>query len=341
MMMCKKTLKKIDAWHNVTPEVFDQEILPLHKPAILKGLVKNWPAVKRANNSVKDLYQYFSDMYIGGDIQYARIPPKEKGRFFYNKEMSGLNFIREVGPLDIFFREVLLNSQDCNGDTLALQSAPIADYFPDFDSKNPFPFFNKNVPPRIWIGNNAIVSAHYDDSENIACVVSGKRTFTLFPPEQVENLYVGPMDFTPAGAQCSLVDFDEPDFGKFPKFHQALDNALVAELEPGDAIYIPTLWWHHVRAQGGVNVLVNYWEGGSINRTTKPLPADTILMAMMTIRDLPLAQKNTWKALFDYYIFSDQHEKYEHIPKDIRGLLEPLNENTKKGIKKWLKSQLK
>ena len=339
--MHTKALNKIDVWHDVTPEVFNKQILPMHKPAILKGLVSSWPAVKQAKNSVQGLYQYFSGLYIGGDIQFARIPPEEKGRFFYNEDMSGFNFTRDVGPLDVFFRDVLANSQNPNADTLALQSAPIADYFPNFDKENPFPFFSKSVPPRIWIGNDAIVSAHYDDSENIACVVAGKRTFTLFPPEQVENLYVGPMDFTPAGAQCSLVDFNQPDFTQFPKFHDALENAFVAELEPGDAIYIPTLWWHHVRAQGGVNVLVNYWEGGSINGTTKPVPADTILMAMLTIRDLPLVEKHTWKALFDYYIFSDQHEKYEHIPEQIRGILAPLDESTKKGIKKWIKTQLK
>jgi hypothetical protein len=339
--MYKRALKRIACWHNVTPEVFKEEILPLHQPAILKGLVNDWPAVKQAKQSVEGLYQYFSDLYIGGDIQFARIPPEEKGRFFYNKEMTDFNFKREVGPLDAFFRDVLANSKDNKADTLALQSAPVADYFPEFEKNNPFQFFDKSVPPRIWIGNDAVVSAHYDDSENIACVVSGQRTFTLFPPEQIENLYVGPMDFTPAGAQLSLVDFNEPDFEKYPKFHQALDNALVAELEPGDAIYIPILWWHHVRAKGGVNVLVNYWEGGSINGKIKPVPADTILMAMLSIRDLPLVQKNTWKALFDYFIFSDQHQKYEHIPKEIRGILEPLDEQTKKGVKKWLIGQLK
>jgi hypothetical protein len=139
----------------------------------------------------------------------------------------------------------------------------------------------------------------------------------------------------------SLVDFNAPDFEQFPRFQQALEHAFVADLEPGDAIYIPILWWHHVRALGGVNVLVNYWEGGSINGTTKPTPADTILMAMLSIRDLPMEQKNTWKALFDYYIFSDQIEKYEHIPEHARGILAPLNEPSKAGIKKWLKGQLK
>jgi hypothetical protein len=91
---------------------------------------------------------------------------------------------------------------------LALQSAPIADYFPRFDNENTFHFFDQKTPSRIWIGNNTVVSAHYDDAENIACVVAGTIVFTLFPPDKIDKLYIGPMDLTPAGALLSLVDFN-------------------------------------------------------------------------------------------------------------------------------------
>lgn len=339
--MSKISFKSITCWHQVTPEVFQQEILPLNQPAILKGFVNHWPAVKKAKHNIDSLYQYFSNLYVGGDVRYARIPANEQGRFFYNQAMTDFNFKRYVTPLDKFFREVLNNSLQDDADVLALQSAPVSDYFPDFVKENPFNLFDKSVPPRIWIGNDAVVSAHYDDSENIACVVAGKRVFTLFPPEQIDNLYIGPLDFTPAGAPLSLVDFNKPDFNKFPKFEQALEHALVAELEPGDAIYIPSLWWHHVQALGGVNVLVNYWEGGAINGDKKPVPADTLLMAMLSIRELPLAQREAWKAFFDYYIFSDQRDKNNHIPENAKGLLNPMNDVTKRALKKWLIGQLK
>jgi hypothetical protein len=53
----------------------------------------------------------------------------------------------------------------------------------------------------IWIGNRTRIAAHYDLPDNVAVVAAGHRRFTLFPPEQVRNLYVGPVDFTrrPAG----------------------------------------------------------------------------------------------------------------------------------------------
>ena len=52
------------------------------------------------------------------------------------------------------------------------------------------------------------------------------------------NLYPGPLENTPAGAVVSMVDFDDPDLERFPRFPQAMAEAWVADLEPGDAIYI-------------------------------------------------------------------------------------------------------
>ena len=61
----------------------------------------------------------------------------------------------------------------------------------------------------------------------------------LFPPDQFRNLYLGPIDNTPAGRAVSMVDFHAPDFNAYPRFREALRHALVAELAPGDAIFIP------------------------------------------------------------------------------------------------------
>src|SRR3546814_12307007 len=57
----------------------------------------------------------------------------------------------------------------------------------------------------------------------------------------------------------SLVDFAAPDLARFPRFAEALRHAQVAELGPGDAVFIPSMWWHHMEALDAFNVLVNYW----------------------------------------------------------------------------------
>ena len=82
-----------------------------------------------------------------------------------------------------------------------------------------------NVLPRIWLGNRITTPTHLDEWNNIGCVVAGRRRFTLFPPEQIANLYIGPLDFAPTGAPMSLVSLRNPDFERYPKFREALAAA--------------------------------------------------------------------------------------------------------------------
>ena len=95
-----------------------------------------------------------------------------------------------------------------------------------------------DVLASLWIGNRGRTAAHWDLPQNLACVIKGRRRFTLLPPEQVKNIYVGPLDFTLAGQPSSLVNFRAPDFEAFPRFRDAIANAQIAELGPGDALYL-------------------------------------------------------------------------------------------------------
>jgi hypothetical protein len=78
-----------------------------------------------------------------------------------------------------------------------------------------------SAPPSIWIGNRTIASCHYDAPNNLACCAIGRRRFTLFPPEQIFNLYPGPLDATPGGQAVSVVEFANPDLEKYPRFSRS------------------------------------------------------------------------------------------------------------------------
>ncbi|MDQ0840028.1 hypothetical protein QFZ54_003881 [Sphingomonas faeni] len=41
-----------------------------------------------------------------------------------------------------------------------------------------------------------------------------------------------------------------PDLDRFPRYALAAETARSAVLAPGGAIYVPTMWWHHVRSTG-------------------------------------------------------------------------------------------
>jgi hypothetical protein len=164
-------------------------------------------------------------------------------------------------------------------------------------------------------------------------VVAGRRRFTLFPPEQLANLYVGTWDMTLAGVPVSMVRLEAPDFERYPRFRLALETAQVAELDPGDALFIPYAWWHHVESLTPFNVLVNYWW----NDVRPPLNvADSLLHALFAIRDLPPEQRAVWRNLFDYYVFQTSGEPLGHLAPENRGLMGARGEQALRMVKTLL-----
>jgi hypothetical protein len=135
-------------------------------------------------------------------------------------------------------------------------------------------------------------------------------------------LYIGPLDFAPTGAPMSLVRLHAPDFERFPRFREALKAAVTAELAPGDAIYIPPLWWHHVESLEPFNLLVNYWwhaAGGAAIGSAAGF--DSLLHAILNLRELPAPVREAWRALFDHYVFGTHGDVSAHIPEQRRGVL--------------------
>jgi hypothetical protein len=137
-----------------------------------------------------------------------------------------------------------------------------------------------------------------------------------------------------AGRPASLVDFDQPDFEKHPRFREALSTALVAELHPGDAVYIPAMWWHHVESQGDFNCLVNYWWSKSSYGGSTAYEA--LIHGLLTISDLPEEQRKAWRSFYDHYVFRVNGDPAEHIPIQRRGVLGRMTPKLYNKIKQFL-----
>lgn len=241
------TMQPVRVWERVDAALFRTVIEPLHEPAVLRGLVARWPAVERARQSPQALAAYLRAAGNAKPIATFIAEPQAGGRYFYRDELRGLNFQQKALPLGAILTFLLQEYHNAQAPGLYAGGLPVQEYLPGLSGEYRLDLLDAAIPRKasLWIGNRSRVAAHWDQPQNVACVISGRRRYTLFPTTRVENLYFGPLDRTPAGPAISLVDFRHPDFERHPKSREALKRAVVADLEPGDAVYIPSLWVHH------------------------------------------------------------------------------------------------
>jgi hypothetical protein len=336
-----QALQPIREWSTRDEAVIRSEVIASGRPAVLRGLVSEWPAVNIGRRSATELAQYLQSFDNGTPVDAIMTPPDAEGLVFYDETMSGFNFARNRLPLAAVAQQVLRYGAFPRPPAVAAQSALIRDCVPGFAQENRLSCIDAGIAPRIWLGNAITTPTHLDEWNNIGCVVSGRRRFTLFPPEQIENLYIGPLDFAPTGAPMSLVRLRNPDFDRFPKFRQALAAAQTAELEPGDALFIPPLWWHNVESLQPFNLLVNYWWGAATAVATATDSAfDSLIHAILNLRSLPPGAREAWRALFDHYVFGSQASAVEHIPAHRRGILGEVSAEDTARLRAYLAERL-
>jgi hypothetical protein len=302
-------------------------------PFVVRGLVADWPLVQAGLKSAKTAREYLLDLHKDRPFVISIGSEEAEGRIFYNKDMS-MNIQMGRAKLPEIFERMDRIEDDEKLPIMYLASIDMNTYFNGLSEANKVDIGERDPLESIWIGTRTRIAAHNDFPDNLACVAVGHRRFTLFPPEQFRNLYLGPVDNTPAGRAVSMVDFHEPDFEKFPNFSDALKEAQVAEMSPGDAIFIPSMWWHHVEGLDAFNVLVNYWW----RETPKYMgqPQDALNHALMSIRDLPEHEKKVWRDLFDYYVFNNTDEVTAHIPEFGHGILESMTAENASKIRTFL-----
>lgn len=321
------------AEESVSPAGLDARLAGAERPFVVRGLAADWPLVRAGLESGDAARAYLNSLGRETKLTGTIGEPGGGERLFYNAEM-GMNFRSAQGPLDGFLQLMARAETDPAAQTIYLSSIDMRHYFNGLAEANSLPLGERRPLESIWIGTPTRIAAHNDVPDNLAVCAVGKRRFTLFPPEQFANLYPGPLENTPAGRPVSMVDLRQPDFETYPRFREALAHAQVAELEPGDALFIPSLWWHHVEGLAPFNVLVNYWWRDAPHFLGKP--EDALFHAILALRDLPEGDKARWRALFDHYVFANGEAVTQHLPPAARGILAPLTAETAGQIKAHL-----
>jgi hypothetical protein len=303
------------------------------EPFVLRGLVADWPLVGAGQRSARDARRYLLDHARDRPFKVSIGAPGHDGRLFYDAAME-MNFRIGTGKLADIFSGIDTAEERSEARTVYLASIDIPSHFDGLDEANSVDLGTRDPLKSIWIGTRTKIAAHNDFPDNLACCAVGRRRFTLFPPHQFRNLYLGPIDNTPAGRVVSMVDFDAPDLAAHPRFVDAMAEALTVELEPGDAIFIPSMWWHHVEGLADFNILVNYWW----RRTPAWLgqPQAALNHAILAIRDLPPEDKAIWREQFDHYVFDNDDGVTDHIPETARSILAPLTPETAGRLRAFL-----
>ena len=329
-----RPIPALDCADGVVPaSVFESEI-----PVRLNGLVSGWPAVRECGASAESAARYLSRFWSDAPLTAYVGDASIDGRFFYNPEFTGFNFRSGKATLPQLFEKLAEPERDQRLATIYVGSTPVDQWLPGFRAHNDVQLPADDALASFWLGNRTRVSAHYDFPDNLACVVCGERRFTLFPPDQVGNLYVGPLDRTPSGQAISLVDFAAPDLKRHPKFAEAMGHGQSAVLRPGDAVFIPSMWWHHIESTAPFNLLINYWWCST--PAAMGSPSEALLHAILALRDLPPRQREACRSLFNHYVFDADESTCEHIPEAGRSWLGPLDETAAKRLRAELLNRL-
>jgi len=313
------SLRKTREWRNVTPGTLRNEIIPRDRPAVLKGLVNDWPLVRASRQSPAALYDYIRSRDQGRPIRILVGPPDIQGVYFYRDDLGGLNFEYAHEPFSKTLATILTYQNRPGAPAIYTGAALVSDTCPTVAEENTLNILDRSSRPRMWLGNAVTAATHYDNMDGINCMVAGRKRFIFFPPDQLPNLYIGPLDLAPGGQPTSMVRVSNPDLERFPRFADALAVAESVEVEPGDAIYIPNLWWHNVESLDPVNLSVNYWWVDDPLTGGEPFAA--LAHSLLAIKPLARNRRAVWRQMFDHYVFETGGDPVPYLPPERRGML--------------------
>ncbi len=171
-------------WQDADPGLFEEIIRPRGLPASLRGVARGWPATQAGLASPQAMSAYLKTFYGGLAAPMFEAPASIRGRFFYNDQLNGFNFESRRALLTEVLDRLCRGIGDPSAPCLYAGSVSLPIYLPGFSAANNALRFvaAAAVLESIWIGNRTCIAAHFDNTENLACVAAGRRRFTLFPP---------------------------------------------------------------------------------------------------------------------------------------------------------------
>jgi len=223
-------------------KVFVEDFVRTSTPAIFQGMLDDWPAFGKWN------LEFLRRHHASLDVLTF---PVRDGLTQANAERGSANIPRPLGEcLDRI-------SKPSAGESVAVTT-----WFSGLPSSL---WGDVRVPSyctdaiwlrsRLWITpSHTATPAHQDLDENLFGLLSGAKRFYLCPPRPRAVMY--PHPFLSKAPNIGRVNPERPDYAQFPRFRDA--HPVVADLEAGDVLFVPSLWWHYVSTLDTA-IAVNFW----------------------------------------------------------------------------------
>ena len=220
------------------------ELFAGNEPVLMRGLTADWPLVQAARRSPTEVMSLLAANYNKKPVIVYVGDPEMRGRFSYNESVTGFNYRAERRDLVDVLDRIRADSGSEVHPYYYMNSIVVDESFPGLAAQNSLvfdhPVFDRyRRVGKIWIGTESLAAAHYDVPRNIACCVLGRRRFTLFRPEQIRNLYPGPLAPTPGGQVVTMANLRQPDFARFPRLRAGAGRSLDRRHGAGRCVVLP------------------------------------------------------------------------------------------------------
>ena len=232
----------------VNSETFEKQYLEQNKPAIISDALADWDAIGK-----------WSPDYLSSVLRAKRvtIAVSNEAQFNYDPNSGAGEGASRYRSAQMDFVNAVSSICKDGPEHYYLMQRSVPDEFPELlqDIRTPEWLTDQSAAINLWFGSAGNVTPlHYDHTNNFFAQVYGRKHLTLFDPMQTDLLYPYPLE-SPA-SHVSFIDLEQPDLEEYPKFCQT--RALAGVIEPGELLYLPAYWWHHVRSLQ-ISISVNFW----------------------------------------------------------------------------------
>uniref|UniRef100_A0A3Q0SY15 Bifunctional peptidase and (3S)-lysyl hydroxylase JMJD7 n=1 Tax=Amphilophus citrinellus TaxID=61819 RepID=A0A3Q0SY15_AMPCI len=255
------------------PLQFYRDWIAPNKPCILRNAFSHWPAL------TKWTPDYLREK-VGSKVISVAVTPNG-----YADAVNGARFVmpeeRQMSFSSLL--DIIEGKVDKGGGVFYIQKqcSNLLQELPELtaDLEPQIPWMSTALgkfPDAVnfWLGEeNAITSMHKDHYENLYCVVSGEKHFILLPPTDRPfvpyGLYGQAVYHQRDDGEFEVFDQNDservpwipldpldPDLERYPQYRQA--QPLHCSVKAGEMLYLPSLWFHHVRQSHGC-IAVNFW----------------------------------------------------------------------------------